>query len=307
MSSPGKRGEVAAAPGSGSCGCAPGCTEPCCAAQTPEGVLETGSAAWQQAARRARRLSWWSLAWLGIEGGVAVVAGLIAGSVALLGFGIDSAIEGLASVIIIWRFSGTRTLSGTSEERAQKAVAVSFFLLAPYIAFESVRALIDGRHAETTWLGIALSAFSLLWMPVLGVMKKRLGAQLGSAATSGEGPLFRTQHRGQQRQQLRTGRDGEQPRQVAEPPPPQTPDQRGRPQRGHHVNELLSADIAEHVPSWTPRGNAVDVEQQVQVQRSVKQQACEGTCQRDAPGARRHKSHWRGLATLRPRPWAGAL
>jgi divalent metal cation (Fe/Co/Zn/Cd) transporter len=154
---------------------------------TSRGVLETGTAAWHQAARRARRLCWWSLAWLGVEGGVAVVAGLVAGSVALLGFGIDSAIEGLASVIIIWRFSGTRTLSETSEERAQKSVAVSFFLLAPYIAFESVRALVDGRHAETTWLGIALSAFSLLWMPVLGVMKKRLGAQLGSAATSGEG------------------------------------------------------------------------------------------------------------------------
>lgn len=61
----------------------------------------------------------------------------MSGSVALLGFGIDSAIEALASIIIVWRFSGRRTLSETAERRAQIAVAISFFLLAPYIAFEA--------------------------------------------------------------------------------------------------------------------------------------------------------------------------
>ena len=81
--------------------------------------------------RRAKALSWLSLAWMTVEGTVAITAALIAGSVALLGFGIDSAIEGLASVIVIWRFTGTRRLSDHAEERAQKAVAVSFFLLAP--------------------------------------------------------------------------------------------------------------------------------------------------------------------------------
>ncbi|MDQ2788236.1 MAG: cation transporter [Actinomycetota bacterium] len=152
-----------------------------------EGVLRPGSPEWVVLARRARLLSWISLGWLGIEGGIAILAALLAGSVALLGFGIDSAIEALASVIVVWRFTGDRTLSGTAEARAQKAVAVSFFLLAPYIAAESVRALVVERHAETTWLGVALAAVSLLWCPALGVMKKRLGVRLGSAATTGEG------------------------------------------------------------------------------------------------------------------------
>jgi divalent metal cation (Fe/Co/Zn/Cd) transporter len=132
-------------------------------------------------------LSWISLGWLGIEGGVAILAAVLAGSVALLGFGIDSAIEALASVIVIWRFTGSRTLSPASERTAQRAVAVSFYLLAPYIAAESLRTLILGRHAETSWLGVALAAIALAWCPALGVMKKRLGARLGSAATAGEG------------------------------------------------------------------------------------------------------------------------
>ena len=166
------------------CGCDAGCTDACCA---PAAASTVRTPEWHRLARRARRLSWWSLAYLGIEGGVAVIAGILAGSVALLGFGIDSAIEGLASIIIVWRFSGSRTLSDSAEAKAQKAVAVSFFLLAPYIAFESVRTLIAGDHADTTWVGIALSAFSLAWMPVLGIIKKRLGEQLGSAATAGEG------------------------------------------------------------------------------------------------------------------------
>jgi divalent metal cation (Fe/Co/Zn/Cd) transporter len=149
--------------------------------------LRPGSAEWVVLARRARLLSGISLGWLGIEGGVAILAAVLAGSVALLGFGIDTAIEALASIIVVWRFSGDRTLSDNAEARAQTAVAVSFFLLAPYIAAESVRTLVIERHAETTWLGVALAAVSLLWCPTLGVMKKRLGARLNSAATTGEG------------------------------------------------------------------------------------------------------------------------
>jgi hypothetical protein len=89
------------------------------------------SADWLRLARTARALSWITLAWMGIEGGVAIGAALIAGSVALLGFGLDSGIEAMASIIVIWRFTGTRLASATSERRAQQLVAVSFFLLAP--------------------------------------------------------------------------------------------------------------------------------------------------------------------------------
>jgi len=122
-----------------------------------------------------------------VEGAVAIVAALIAGSVALLEFGIESAIEGLAAVIVIWRFTGTRRLSEDAERRAQKLVAVSFFLLAPYIAQAAIRALINGDHPATSWVGIGLSIGSILVMPLLGRAKQLIGARLGSAGTAGEG------------------------------------------------------------------------------------------------------------------------
>jgi len=147
----------------------------------------TRDASWQHAARQARLLSWLSLGYMSAEGAIAIIAAVIAGSVALLGFGLDSAIEGLASVIIVWRFTGTRTLSETAEARAQKAVAVTFFLLAPYIAYDAAATLIARHHAETSWPGIGLAIASLIVMPALGVAKRRLGARLGSAATAGEG------------------------------------------------------------------------------------------------------------------------
>jgi divalent metal cation (Fe/Co/Zn/Cd) transporter len=135
----------------------------------------------------AKLLAWTSLAWMTAEGVIAVVAGITAGSIALIGFGIDSAIEGMASVIIIWRFWGARALSEAAERRAQKLVAVQFFVLAPYVAVESVRALVTGHEAETSWLGIGLTIGSAALMPAFGMAKQRVGAKLGSAATRAEG------------------------------------------------------------------------------------------------------------------------
>jgi divalent metal cation (Fe/Co/Zn/Cd) transporter len=136
---------------------------------------------------RAKALSWLSLAWMTVEGAVAITAALAAGSIALLGFGLDSVIEALASVVVIWRFTGDRRLSEHAEERAQRLVAISFFLLAPYVAQDGVRSLIVGDHPSTSWVGIALSILSLIVMPLLGRAKQRIGSQLGSAATAGEG------------------------------------------------------------------------------------------------------------------------
>lgn len=142
---------------------------------------------YEQVARRVRFLSWLSLGWMTIEGAVAVTAGVLASSIALVGFGLDSVIEGVASVIIIWRFTGNRVFSHAAEERAQKLVAVQFFLLAPYVGIESVRVLIEAEHPSVSVLGIALAAGSVVLMPVLGVAKERLADQIGSAATKGEG------------------------------------------------------------------------------------------------------------------------
>jgi divalent metal cation (Fe/Co/Zn/Cd) transporter len=141
----------------------------------------------ERLARRARRLSWLSLAWMTVEGAVALAAGIAAGSIALVGFGLDSAIEGFASVIIIWRFTGRRIHSAAAEHRAQRLVAVQFFLLAPYVAVESVRALAGGEHPEHSVAGILLAIGSIIVMPLLGVAKQRIADQLGSAATKGEG------------------------------------------------------------------------------------------------------------------------
>ncbi len=138
-------------------------------------------------ARRARILSWLSLVWMTIEGAVALAAGIAAGSVALVGFGLDSAIEGFASVVIVWRFTGHRIHSQAAEVRAQKLVAIQFFILAPYVAVESVRALVTGDRAEESLVGILLALSSVILMPALGIAKQRIADELGSAATKGEG------------------------------------------------------------------------------------------------------------------------
>jgi divalent metal cation (Fe/Co/Zn/Cd) transporter len=150
-------------------------------------AVEHGGQQWQRLARVARRLSWLSLAYMAAEGAVAVTAAALAGSVALLGFGLDSVIEAAASIIVVWRLTGTRTLSQSAERRAQQAVAVTYFLLAPCIAADALRTLIAAQHPATTWLGVGVSAASLIVMPLLGTTKKRIGARLGSAAVRGEG------------------------------------------------------------------------------------------------------------------------
>jgi divalent metal cation (Fe/Co/Zn/Cd) transporter len=150
-------------------------------------ALIVDRAEYARLATRARLLSWLSLAWMGVEGAVAIAAGIAAGSIALVGFGLDSAIEGVASLVIVWRFTGRRMFSHAAEERAQKLVAAQFFLLAPYVAFESTRALLAAERPDVTAVGIALAATSMVLMPVLGIAKQRLAGRLGSAATLGEG------------------------------------------------------------------------------------------------------------------------
>jgi divalent metal cation (Fe/Co/Zn/Cd) transporter len=146
-----------------------------------------GSPSWFRLARLAKLLASLTLVWLVIEGAVGVVAGILAGSIALTAFGLDSGIEGLASFIVLWRFTGTRTVSPVAERQAQKWVAISFYLLAPYVAAEAVETLIEGAAAETSWIGIGLTAGTLVLCPLLGIAKQRIGAKLDSRATYGEG------------------------------------------------------------------------------------------------------------------------
>jgi divalent metal cation (Fe/Co/Zn/Cd) transporter len=149
--------------------------------------LAPHSAEWLRAARLTRRLSWLSLLWLGVEGAGAIVAGIMAGSVALIAFGLDSAVEGVASVVVIWRFSGSRLFSERAERRAQVLVALQFFLLVPFITYEAVEHLVTGAQIGTSWLGIGLTIATLAICQPLGYAKRRLGERLDSKATVGEG------------------------------------------------------------------------------------------------------------------------
>jgi divalent metal cation (Fe/Co/Zn/Cd) transporter len=137
--------------------------------------------------RRIKILSWLSLVWMTIEGVIGVVAGIAANSIALIGYGLDSTIAGVGSLVIVWRFTGPRVDSDAAERTAQKVVAVTFFLLAPYIAVEAVRRLATSNEAEGTWIGVALAAVSIVLMPYFGHAKKRIGNRLQSSATTGEG------------------------------------------------------------------------------------------------------------------------
>lgn len=159
----------------------------CDACCTDEAPVVTRSEGWLRAARRARWLAWASLLWMTTEGAVGLYAGLSAASIALIAWALGSAIEGLASIVVVWRFSGARTLSDTAERRAQLVVAVSFWLLAPAVAVESIRDLAGGHHPGSSLLGIAVTASSVVLMPLLGRAKQSLAKTLDSRATAGEG------------------------------------------------------------------------------------------------------------------------
>lgn len=142
---------------------------------------------WLRAATRARQLSWASLVWMSIEGIVGLAAGFEANSLSLLVWAASSFVEGLASMTIIWRFTGPRVHSATSERAAQKWVAGSFLLLVPYFLYESFDRLINGSDTEFSGLGAAVTISAIVLMPLLGWAKLRLSRQLGSDATAGEG------------------------------------------------------------------------------------------------------------------------
>ena len=136
--------------------------------------------------RRAKRLAWGGNAWHVIEFAIAVGAGIAAGSVALVAFGIDSVIEALAGGVIVWLFSGGRGSSPTAERRAQQLIAASYALLVAYIGVEAIRDLAGAHHPEVSWIGIGLAALTAPTMPLLARAKRKVGRELNSSATVSE-------------------------------------------------------------------------------------------------------------------------
>ena len=128
--------------------------------------------------RLGRRLAYLTIGWNSLEGIIAVGAGILAGSIALVGFGVDSVIEVSSGAIILWRLA-----SGEHRERlALRLVGFSFVALAGYVAFDAVKSLIYRELPEASYVGIAVAALSLVVMPVLARAKRKVAAELNSNA-----------------------------------------------------------------------------------------------------------------------------
>lgn len=149
-------------------------------------VIQTGGGTRSQLARRARTLSLLSIGWMTVEAAVAIVSALLAGSVALLGFGLDSLIELASAGTILWLYTGSRGGSAIAEHRAQQSIAICFAGLALYLAFDAISTLAGGSHPEASWPGVAVAAGAIVFMPLLARAKSRVAIELASAATAGD-------------------------------------------------------------------------------------------------------------------------
>jgi divalent metal cation (Fe/Co/Zn/Cd) transporter len=138
----------------------------------------------KRAAARGKRLEYFSIAWNFLEGVIAVTAGSLAGSISLVGFGIDSFIEVTSAGVLLWRMSvdADSATRERNERLSLRIVGVCFLALAAYIAFESCSELMTRKIPEHSIPGIVLALVSLIVMPLLSRSKKSVGVELGSRA-----------------------------------------------------------------------------------------------------------------------------
>jgi len=134
----------------------------------------------RQLGRRAQLLAAASVSYNVLEAVIAITAGIVAGSIALVGFGLDSTVEVSSGLIILWQFR--HRIPESRERQALRLMAVSFFALAAYVAVESLRVLVGGQEPDPSPVGIALAAVSLVTMPFLSWAQRRTGRSLGSNA-----------------------------------------------------------------------------------------------------------------------------
>lgn len=130
--------------------------------------------------RRAQLLAAASVTYNAVEAVVAITAGIIAGSVALVGFGLDSIVESFSGVVILWQFR--HRMPETRERQALRLIGLSFFALAGYVVVESARSLLGSGEADPSTVGIVLAALSLVVMPFLSWAQRRTGQRLGSGS-----------------------------------------------------------------------------------------------------------------------------
>lgn len=137
------------------------------------------------AIRQGRFLEYLSVAWMLVEAAVGIASGVLAGSIALVGFGADSVIELFSSAVLLWRLR-EGALGHQRERSALKLVGFSFFVVAAYIAFEAIRDLVLRHRPEASYTGIALAAIAVVAMPLLARAKRRVAASLQSRALRAE-------------------------------------------------------------------------------------------------------------------------
>jgi divalent metal cation (Fe/Co/Zn/Cd) transporter len=160
-------------------------SEPLQIGSTPPSGWTTDLEQKRRLSRRAQLLAATSVTYNVVEAAVAITAGAVAGSVALVGFGLDSVVEVSSGLIILWQFR--HRLPESRERRALRLLAFSFFALAAYVTFESVRALIGGSDPDSSPVGIGLAIASLIVMPFLSWAQRRTGRALGSNAVVADG------------------------------------------------------------------------------------------------------------------------
>jgi cation diffusion facilitator family transporter len=141
----------------------------------------------EQLHRRGLLLEWFTVAWNVVEALVAIGVGVVVGSVALVGFGVDSGIEVISAVALLWRLRkagphASAEEQGAAERKALYLVAATFFLLSAYITYEAIDALLSGEGPESSAVALVLSVVSILVMPTLAYLKGRTGRELGSRA-----------------------------------------------------------------------------------------------------------------------------
>ena len=155
------------------------CADECCTIRPIDASTRASIERRRVLTRRVRLLVAATITYNVVEGILAISAGAIAGSTALIGFGLDSVIEVSSAAIVAWQFSALNP--ETRERLALRVIAYSFFALAGYVAFESVRALLGSGEVEHSTLGIVLASVSLVVMPFLSYAQRRAGRELGSA------------------------------------------------------------------------------------------------------------------------------
>lgn len=142
-----------------------------------------GESARAVSVRRGRLLEYLTIGWNSLEGLIAIGSGLFAGSIALVGFGVDSVIEVSSGAALLWRLHlDSPERREWAEKVALKVVGVSFLTLAAYVAFDAVMSLFYREAPEASYVGIALAALSLAVMPLLARAKRRVAAEIDSRA-----------------------------------------------------------------------------------------------------------------------------